>query len=59
MIRDRVDIKPPVPTQVITTDACLDALGVELDGETVSCDVSNLGSRDDISYKELLALYKG
>ena len=26
-----VDIKPPVPTQVITTDASLDALGVELD----------------------------
>ena len=51
-----VYIKPPVPTQVITTDASLDALGVELDGETTSFDVSHLGSRDDISYKELLAL---
>ena len=44
-----VDIKTPVPTQVITTDASLDALGIELDGETVSFDVSDLGSRDDIT----------
>jgi len=54
-----VDIKTPVPTQVITTDASLDALGVELDGETKSFDVSYLDSRDDISYKELLALKQG
>ena len=51
-----VNIKPLVPTQVITTEASLDTLGVELDGETTSFDVSYLDSRVDISYKELLAL---
>ena len=54
-----IDIKPSVPTQVIMTDASLDALGVELDGETASFDVSYHGTRDDISFKELLALKYG
>ena len=52
-------IKEPVATQVITTDAVPGVLGVELEGETAAAEVPSQYKEESINVHELLALHFG